>query len=267
MPELTGPPPPPLGWLVAGFVLLAAGLAVVAATRRAGRLESRAGTWRALAWALVYGLCAACFARVLAPALLGQVRSPWLLALGDVIAVALTLFVFVVVLVENRPLATLGLRRVPAGKLLPSLLMAVGAAVVYAAGPWRMLVFDSPRIPADTVVFALLWAALGSAVPEELVFRGAVQGSLEGRYDRWTRIVVPALAFTAVRSLRYLPGPDLAPASWLFYVAGVVLPLGLWWGLMRNLAGGSAWPGLLSHFLLEFVNVLAGTTPGFGSAP
>ena len=57
---------PPLGWLVGGFVLLAIGLAALTMNRRHGRLESAQGTSRALLYAMVYGLCAACFARVIA---------------------------------------------------------------------------------------------------------------------------------------------------------------------------------------------------------
>lgn len=259
--SVPGSAAPPLGWLVAGFVLLAIGLAALTVNRRHGPLQSARGTLRATLYALVYGLCAACFARVLSPALLGEVRSPWLLALGDVISVTLGLFVWVMVLAENRPLSAFGFRRVPAGRLVPALLMGIGAAVLYAIGPWRMLVEGQVRTGPDVMVFAFLWALIGSALPEEILFRGYLAGSLTGRFDRWIRIAAPALAFTAVRALRYLPGSELALSDWLFYVAGVVFPLGLWWGLMRRLAGGSLWPSLLSHFLLEFVNALAGTSP------
>lgn len=252
---------PPLGWLVAGFVLLAIGLAALTINRRHGPLDSAQGTLRTALYALVYGLCAACFTRVLAPALLGGVRSPWLLALGDVTSVTLALFVWVMVLAENRPLGAFGFRRAPAGRLLPTLLMGVGATVLYATTPYRMIFQGQVAIGPDVLVFAFLWASLGSALPEEILFRGYLMGSLDHRVRRWTRVIVPALAFTAVRSLRYLPGGELSSSDWLFYVAGVVFPLGLWWGLMRELAGGSLWPSLVSHFLLEFVNVLAGTSP------
>ena len=257
----TGTGAPPLGWLVAGFVILAVGLAALTVNRRHGRLDSAQGTVRSALYLLVYGLCAGCFARVLSGALLGEVRSPWLLALGDVISVTLALYVWVMVLAENRPLGAIGFRGAPAGRLLPALLMGIGATLLYAVGPWRMLVEGQLRINADTLVFAFLWASLGSALPDEILFRGFLMGSLDGRFERWTRVILPAIGFTAVRAVRYLPGPELALSDWLFYVAGVVFPLGLLWGLMRDLAGGSLWPSLLSHFLLEFVTVLAGTSP------
>jgi hypothetical protein len=55
----------------------------------------------------------------------------------------------------------------------------------------------------------------------------------------------------------------LGSPAWTFYIFGVVLPLGLWWGLMRELGGGALWPCLISHFLLEFGSTLAGTSPAF----
>ena len=256
---------PPLGWLVAGFVILALGLASLTVNRRRGRLDSPQGTWRTVFYILVYGLCAGCFSRVLSGALLGSVRSPWLLALGDVISVTLALFVWVMVLAENRPLETIGFRGAAAGRLLLTLLMGVGATFYYAGGPWKALLVGHVNLNADTVVFAMLWAALGSALPEEILFRGYLAGSLDGRLERWSRVILPAVAFTVIRAVRYLPGPELQLSDWLYYVAGVVFPLGLWWGLMRDLARGSLWPSLVSHFLLEFVTVLAGTSPAIRS--
>ena len=107
----------------------------------------------------------------------------------------------------------------------------------------------------------MLFAALGSAIPEEVVFRGYLMTSLNGRAGQWARVALPALAFTAVRAVRFLPGSTLGVAGWLGYIFGVALPLGLWWGLMRELAGGAIWPGLISHFLLELGPLLAGSSP------
>jgi membrane protease YdiL (CAAX protease family) len=255
------PGAPSLNWLVGGFVLLVVGLAALTINRRHGKLESPQGTTRALLYALVYGLCAACFSRVLEGALLGRESSPWLLALGDVIFVTLGVFVWVMVIAEDRPLAAVGFRGARPGRLLLALLMGFGAAAFYASGPWLALIQGRIHVTPDTLVWALLFASVGSALPEEILFRGYLMGSLNGRVARWARVALPALAFTAVRALRYLPGPDLSLSGWVLYLAGVVLPLGLWWGLMRDLAGGSLWPSLASHFLLEFVNAIAGASP------
>lgn len=263
-PPMVAPPSvgaPHLGWLVGGFVLLVIGLAALTVNRRHGPLESRQGTVRAALYALVFTLCAACFTRVLGPALAGGERNPLLLALGDVIFVTLGVFAWVMVLVENRPLGTLGFRGAPAGRMLLAVLMGIGAAAMFAFAPWMALLRGTAPVNPDSLVFALLFASVGSALPEEIVFRGYLQGSLNGRFRRWARIVIPALAFTVMRGVRYAPGPDLPVETWLGQLATVVFPLGLWWGLMRDLAGGSLWPSLISHFLLEFVTVSAGASP------
>jgi membrane protease YdiL (CAAX protease family) len=247
--------------LLAGFALLAGGLAVLT-PRRAPRppLRSGAATRRALQYALVYGLCTACFARLVAPALLGSVRSPWLWALGDVLFVTLALFTWVLMLAEEVSPADVGLRGGPAGRVAIATLLGLALTAVYAFGPLGALAEGRVRPGQDALVFALLAAAAGSAIPEEVLFRGFLMGSLDGRMRRWARVAVPALAFTAVRAVRFLPGPDLALDDWLFHVFGTALPLGLWWGVVRDLARGSLWPSLISHFTLEFTTTLVSTT-------
>src|SRR5262245_6082618 len=123
--------PPLLGALLGGFFILVAGLAVLAVGSRRVTMGSPRSTYRAVA----YALSTAAFTRVLQGALLGHERSPWLLALGDVIFIALSLFVWVMVLAEGYPLSAFGLRRMPAGRLLLTLLMGIGAVAVYSYGP------------------------------------------------------------------------------------------------------------------------------------
>ncbi len=135
------------------------------------------------------------------------------------------------------------------------------AAIVYSFGPYRAVVNYQVHTTPDTLVFALFWSVVGSALPEELLFRGYLMSTLDGRVSQWARIALPAIAFAAVRAVRFLPGPDLGVPQWLGYIFGVALPLGLCWGLMRELAGGVIWPCIVSHFLLEFGPTLAGTSP------
>ena len=260
-----GAPPaaqPLLGFLVAGFVLMVIGL--MALTLRRGphvAFQSERSTRRALLYTLVYALCVGCFSRLFNAALLGREHSPWLLALGDVLFVTLGLLVWVMVLAEHHRLSDFGLRAIPARRLLLLGLMGLGAAAIYAAGPIGRLTSGVVKPTPDSVVFAVLFATFGSAIPGEILFRGFLMGSLEGRTSRWARLALPALLFTAVRSLRFLPGVDLTVPEWSFYVFGQVLPLGLWWGLMRDLSGGSIWPSLISHVVLEFCAALAYASP------
>lgn len=252
---------PLLGWLVAGFVVMAGGLVALTARRHEPiPRASLASTRRALAYAVVYAACSSCFYRVISGALLGHDQSPWLLALGDVLAVTLGLFAWVMTLAEGHDLAAYGLRGAPSSRMGVTILMGLGAAALFAFRHADKLLRGLVHPSTDSVVFAGLFAAAGSAVPEELIFRGYLQGSLSGRMGRWAQVALPALVFTAVRALRFLPGVALPVESWLAYVA-VVLPLGLWWGLMRDLAGGSIWPCLISHFLIEFVATLARSSP------
>jgi membrane protease YdiL (CAAX protease family) len=256
---------PLLGYLVAGFVILAAGLAALTVRRRrAPSLASPESTRRALRYALVFGLCSALFSRVIERALLGRDQSAWLFALGDVLFVTLALFVWVMALAETHRLSDLGFRRVAPGRFLLATAMGLGVVAFYAAGPIRALLAGHVSISADSLVFAFLFATAGSALPEEMLFRGFLMGSLDGRVQRWASVALPALVFTVVRSARFMPGPDFPVSAWVFYVFGEVLPLGLWWGLMRDLAGGSLWPGLISHAMLEFLTVLAGASPVSG---
>jgi len=261
MAVVSPPTPPLLGSLLGGFVVLAAGIALLTVVPRRAPLASPRSTVRAIGYVLVYGLSAGCFTRVLQPALLGIDRSPWLLALGDMIFITLSLFAWVMVLAEGHSLGELGVRRVPAGRMLLTLVMGVGVAAVYSYGPCRAVPMYQGHTTPGTLVFALLWAGAGSALPEELLFRGYLMSTLDRRSSQWARVALPALAFAAIRAVRFLPGHDLGVVQWLGYIFGLALPLGLWWGLMRELAGGVIWPCIISHFLLEFGPALAGTAP------
>lgn len=255
---------PQLLQLVGGFGLLAFGLALLTRRRPDLPLGSPQGSRRAVAFILVYALCSACFWRVLAPAALGRVQSLWLMALGDVVFVTLGLFVWVMVLAEGRPWRAYGFHMEGARRVIVTLVLGAVAAFTLALPDYGLIASGRVRITTDSLIFAGLLAAIGSALPEEILFRGYLQGSLHGRANRWARLMLPALAFAAFRAVRYLPGPDLAPIDWGKYVLGVALPLGMWWGLMRDLAGGSLWPSLVSHFVVEFGSALAHASPRAG---
>lgn len=253
---------PKLGWMVAGFAILMAGLATLAPHRHArGALDSPRGTRRALMYALFYGLCATSFARVLAGAFLGQETSVWLLALGDVVFVTLGLFAWVMLIAEGHTFTAYGLHGGPSARMMLATVMGLGPVVILSGNTYAGIWMHHRTFSSDQTVFALMFATVGSVIPEELLFRGFLQGSLGARFHRWARVALPALAFTAVRAFRFLPGNDIPLDDWLFYIFGLVLPLGLWWGLMRDWAGGSIWSGLISHFLVVFGPTLTGASP------
>jgi membrane protease YdiL (CAAX protease family) len=253
---------PLLGFLMGGFLIMVAGLVLLTVRPVVVPFVSAAATRRALLYALVFTLCAASFGRLLSPALLGRETSPWLLALGDVVFVTLGLFVWVMVLAEGHDWSRYGFHGTTPTRWALTLGMGLGVALVYAARPYFGLISRTHHPDTDTVVFALVAASVGSTIPEEILFRGYLQGSLTGRVRRWGAIALPAVVFAVQRSLRFLPGVDLDLGEWLSYVFRVALPLGLWWGLMRDLAGGSLWPVLASRFVLQFGSVLAGSLPG-----
>lgn len=253
---------PELGALVGGFAIMMLGLAVLTPHRHShGPIASPGGTRRALLYALFLLLCMTCFSRLLSGALLGAPASPWLLALGDVMFVVLGLYAWVMMIAEGHSFREFGLRWSTPGRMGLAFAMGLGAALLVGFDPYLALIRGEARPDSDRIVFALLFATVGSAFPQEVIFRGYLQGSLEGRMRRWARVALPALAFTALHALRFVPGSELPVDRWLFYVFGTVLPLGLWWGLMRDWSGGSIWPGMVSHALVALGPTLAGHSP------
>jgi len=259
-------PPPPgeprLQYLLGGFVALVAGLAVLTRRRASDPIatDPRAQA-RSTGFVIVFILCASCFARVLAPALVSGDRSPWLLALGDVLCVTLGLFAWVVSLAEGRTWSEYGFRGAPAARFFLATALGLAVVALFGSRDWAHVFSGRLPITGDTLVFALAFAVVGTAFPEEMLFRGYFQGALEARHSRWVGLLVPAIAYAALRALRHLPGQDLSVEDWLRYVLGVAVPLALWWGFVRDLARGSLWPTFISNLLLELGRVLAGAPP------
>jgi membrane protease YdiL (CAAX protease family) len=249
------------GSLLPGFVILVVGLAGLSFRRTRPPIQSPHATIRALLYALVFGLATAAFTRGIGAAVMGDQRSPSLLALWDVIFVTLGLFVWVMALVEGYSPRDFGFRSLPSGRFVLATLMGLGMAAVYAFDAWTRLA--SGRIPVgqDELVYALLAATLGSAIPEETLFRGYLMGSLEGRTRTWERIAIGAIAYSFARSLRTAPLLGLGSPAWLSYFFGVDLPMGLGFGIMRELARGAIWPCIVSHFALELGLALSGSSP------
>lgn len=169
------------------------------------------------------------------------------LAIG-VAAVALGL----AVLVFERPAPTALLRPSPRLVLLGATAGGVMAAATYLLHPVlaRML----PAIAADT---ALLYSALRVPPPfiasvalvpvilgEELVWRGAVQGSLVRRLGTWWGVVLAAVVYALVHA------PLGAPV-----LVGVALLCGLAWGTLRATTA-SLVPSLVAHLVWDMLVLL-----------
>lgn len=260
---MTGPGPASAlsGSLLPGFVILVVGLAGLSLRRTRPPFHSRQATIRALLYALVFGLATAAFTRGIGAAVVVDQRSPWLLALWDVIFVTLGLFVWVMALVEGYTPRDFGFRTLPAGRFVLATLMGLGIAAVFAFDAWTRLGSGRIAVGPDVLVYALLAATLGAALPEETLFRGYLMGSLEGRTRAWERIAIGAIAYSVARSLRTAPLLGLGSPAWLSYFFGVDLPLGLGFGLMRELARGAIWPCIVSHVVLELGLALSGSSP------
>ncbi|TMQ68927.1 MAG: CPBP family intramembrane metalloprotease [Candidatus Eisenbacteria bacterium] len=177
------------------------------------------------------------------------------------IFITLGLFTWVMAVAEPHSWRDYGFHMDGAARVALTLALGAAAAFLVTQHAYGVIGSGRVRLTSDSVVFAFLNSTVGSALPEELLFRGYLQGSLQGRANRWARLMLPAVAFALFRSTRYLPGVDISFGEWMKYVLGVALPLGMWWGLMRDLAGGSLWPSLASHFVTEFGTALASASP------
>ncbi len=254
--------PPPLGLLLGGFALLVVGLAWLSRTRPQDlSLSSRRASGRALWYAVLYALTSAFFARLINPALQGQERSPWLLALCDVLFIALGLFAWFLVLVEDLPPRALGLHAGSGLRAAWTWTLCVTFGVVASLPHYLRLLSGQVPFSLDAMAFGALFAAGAASVPQELIFRGYLQGSLEGRMQRVPRVLIQALLYAGLHLGRILPGVDMSWSEFLVQVVGLLLPAGIFWGAMREWSGGSLLPVMVSHFLLRFGEAWVRTAP------
>lgn len=254
--------PPPLGFLLGGFAVLVLGLALLSRTRpQALVVPSPAAARRAMGFALVYALTAACFASITRPALAGLDFSPWLLALGDVLFVTLGLFAWFLVLVEDLPPRVLGLHWSGGRRAVWAWMLCIAMPIV-ASLPHYLDLWDGRKVfSTDAAVFGALYAAGAASVPQEIIFRGYLQGALADRMSLVARVAFQAVIYALFHLGRLAPGVDMAWSQFLAQVFGLLIPAGLFWGAMRELAGGSILPVIVSHFLLRFGEVWITATP------
>ncbi len=254
--------PPPLGFLLGGFAVLVVGLALLSRTRPEGlTLRSTAGFRRALGYAAVYALTSAFFARVTWPALAGVEHSPWLLALGDVLFATLGLFAWFLVLVEDLPARELGLHGCGGRRAVWAWSLCIAMPLVASLPHYLQLLDGTKPFNMDAAVFGTLFAAGAASVPQEIIFRGYLQGALAERMSMVARVALQAVLYGVFHLGRFMPGVDMTWSGFLAQVFGLLIPAGLFWGAMRELAGGSLLPVIVSHFLLRVAEVWVNATP------
>ncbi|KGO99544.1 CPBP family intramembrane glutamic endopeptidase [Novilysobacter defluvii] len=125
---------------------------------------------------------------------------------------------------------------------LGALVWLVPAALAVMALAVAGLVRIEPLSGAGPVLATLAWllpaVLLGEAIPEELAFRGYLQGMLGRRLAPWLAVLLQALAFTA---FAWLIGALSSPQAWMFIPGlGVIL------GVVRALSG-SPWMSMGMH--------------------
>jgi uncharacterized protein len=150
-----------------------------------------------------------------------------------------------VLLVERRPLATIGLTSTGAGAFLRGLVIGIATisavvAAIWAAGGYHADGFGKAFLaPNDLIAIAILLPCfIVQASVEEIVFRGWLMSVLARRFNAAVAVVVTCIVFTL---LHYGPGQQLiAMAAWFLFSAFAccwALKAGNIWGVMGWHAG------------------------------
>jgi membrane protease YdiL (CAAX protease family) len=147
-----------------------------------------------------------------------------------------------VLLVERRPLSTIGLTPSGAGAFLPGLAIGVATisvvvAAIWAAGGYRAEGFGRAlSAPRDLIAIAiLLLCFVVQASVEEIIFRGWLMSVLARRFNVAIAVIVTCIVFTL---LHYGPGQQVnAIAAWFLFSAFACC-----WALKaRNIWGVMGW--------------------------
>jgi membrane protease YdiL (CAAX protease family) len=179
------------------------------------------------------------------------VPAVWLLSDREMLAM-LAVFFTSSLIALGVAVAPLGWRALPAlgfrrAGFWPVVLGAVGALVVSVAvsqlgeAEGVKQAMDVARTP-ELFVASLAVMALLAPLVEEAVFRGLLYGWLAGRWGTTAAWLVSSVVFAAAH---------VEPAHIL-----LVLPLGLWFGWLRQRTD-SLWPSLIAHVVNNGLAVVA----------
>ena len=150
-----------------------------------------------------------------------------------------------------------------------ALTMVAGAAVLFVSQrvPAVAKTFEDRRYAeltdADAVRHALVRVPLGTALLEEVAFRGVLFALLEAAFSTWVAVIGTSVIFgiwhvgPVLRGLRANGSPPGTPGGWpgLWRGLGLTTLAGLGFGLLRVWSGGILAPFLL-HWAVNALGVL-----------
>ena len=122
-------------------------------------------------------------------------------------------------LVEKRPALELSRFRIallPLGVLLGVVWFGLLMAILYANGHYEVNALRFPNRLLSAIVFAI-----GTAIWEEVTFRGLLFGVTEQAFGTWVGVAVSAVAFGAVHGLN--PNASLAASIAIILESGILL--------------------------------------------
>lgn len=144
------------------------------------------------------------------------------------------------------------------GAVLAVAMVAAGAAVSGIIGILRMAMGGAPtqaaldflpRTPAETCVFSLVLAPVGS-VGEEIIFRGFLMGQLWGLTgDGWIAAILSSILFGLMHGYQGAWGMARTGLIGLALAAGVILT-------------GSLIPSIIAHFFANLLGASFRASPG-----
>jgi len=145
------------------------------------------------------------------------------------------------------------------GKIfLISIVTFLGFYFLNLASGSRKIRWQSPG--SHQIVLMVIYALL-FAIPEEIIFRGIIQGALQNTLGNTGMAVIAA---SAIFGLAHLPNGARGwrPRDWTWGLTRAVLLVGLPLGLIFAITGSLLFPTLLHAFFLVFLKLFTSSTKG-----
>lgn len=122
--------------------------------------------------------------------------------------------------------------------------LTVTAFYQFMSGTWSMC---PPSDIIPVAAYGILFRGLAAGISEELVFRGAVMGTIEKEWNTKAAVLIPSIAFGAV----HIAGRSLSSLSTLILlIAGTLV--GIMFSLIE-IQSGSFWNNALVHAVWNIV--------------